>query len=231
MSERQAKKLRKEQVNETVKKSADKGKIIFYVISAVVILGFAGLAGYSIGKEIKSAKNVETAAQTETATPDTSTLGGYAEAMGMTYDDMVAKYGLNAENFTADMPTDQAMNLFTLENIAAMSEKDIETFKTEMGLPADVDTTIPNTELSTGIMMKVSGYPFTLEELREYGLAAEITEETKWADAQQAIMTAANGKAAAEQAAAEEAAPAEGEATEAAPAEEAAAETADGGAE
>ena len=32
MSERQAKKLRKEQVNETVKKSADKGKIIFFAI-------------------------------------------------------------------------------------------------------------------------------------------------------------------------------------------------------
>ena len=225
MSERQAKKLRKEQVNETVKKSADKGKIIFYVISAVVILGFAGLAGYSIANELKSAKvETSTEATTDAATPDTSTLSGYAEAMGMTYDDMVAKYGLNAETFTADMPTDQAMNLFTLENIAAMSEKDIETFKTEMGLPADVDTTIPNTELSTGIMMKVSGYPFTLEESREYGLAAEITEETKWADAQQAIMTAANGKAAAEQAAAAEAAPAEGEATEEA-------ETSDGGAE
>ena len=42
MSERQAKKLRKEQVKETVKKPADKGKIAFYVISTVVILGFAG---------------------------------------------------------------------------------------------------------------------------------------------------------------------------------------------
>ena len=222
MSERQAKKIRKEQTTEVVKKKADKGKIMFYVISTVVVLGFAGLAGYSISQEIKSA-NVETAAQTETATPDTTTLSGYAEALGMTFDDMVTKYGLNAETFTPDMLTEDAMNLFTLENFASMSEKDIETFKTELELPADVQTNIPNTELSTGVMMKVNGYPYTIEQLREYGLAAEITEETKWADAQEAVMTAANEKYAAE-AAAEEAAPAEETAEETT-------ETSDGGAE
>ena len=235
MSERQAKKLRKEQVKEVSKKSADKGKIMFYVISTVVVLGFAGLAGYSIANELKSAKvETSTEATTEATTPDTSTLSGYAEAMGMTYDDMVAKYGLNAETFTADMPTDQAMNLFTLENFAAMSEKDIETFKTEVGIPADVDTTIPNTELATSVMMKVNGYPYTIEELREYGLAAEITEETKWADAQEAVMNAATAKYSAEAAEAEAEAPAEGEVTEEAPAEETTteeAETSDGGAE
>lgn len=199
MSERQAKKIRKQGVAEPQKKKADKSKVIFNIIAVVLILAVAALAAYAISKEIKPQQETNV---TQTNI-DTSTLAGYAESMGMTFEEMVTNYGLNTEIFTADMSSEEASKLFTLENIAAMSEKDIETFKTELGLPADVDTTVANSELSTEVMMKVNGYPYTVEDLREYGLSTDITGETRWADAMDAVNEAANARYTAESAAAE----------------------------
>lgn len=199
MSERQAKKIRKQGVAEPQKKKADKSKVIFNIIAVVLILAVAALAAYAISKEIKPQQETNV---TETNI-DTSTLAGYAESMGMTFEEMVTNYGLNTEIFTDDMSSEEASKLFTLENIAAMSEKDIETFKTELGLPADVDTTVANSELSAEVMMKVNGYPYTVEDLREYGLSADITGETRWADAMDAVNEAANARYTAESAAAE----------------------------
>lgn len=195
MSERQAKKVRKQAVAEPQKKKADKSKVIFNIIAVLVVLAFAGLAGYAISGVIKDAQSEVTSsteASTEASNVDTSTLKGYAESMEMTYEEMAEKYGLDAAVFNADMATEEAANLFTIENFAKMNEKDTEAFISELGLPADVQTNVANTELSTDVMMKINGVPYTLEELKEYGLSADITAETKWADAQESVMTAAS---------------------------------------
>lgn len=191
MSERQAKKVRKQAVAEPQKKKADKSKVIFNIIAVLVVLAFAGLAGYAISGVIKDAQS-EVTSSTEASNVDTSTLKGYAESMEMTYEEMAEKYGLDAAVFNADMATEEAANLFTIENFAKMNEQDTEAFISELGLPADVQTNVANTELSTDVMMKINGVPYTLEELKEYGLSADITAETKWADAQESVMTAAS---------------------------------------
>lgn len=203
MGERQVKKIRKQGVSESVKKPKDKKKILFNAVAVVVVIAFAGLAGYAISNEVRKdaevtdSSNVTENTETDTAA-DTSTLSGYAESMGMTFEEMAEKYALDTQKFTADMPTEEATGLFTLENMAKMNEMDIEDFKREHGLASDVKTDVPNSELSTAVMMKVNGYPYTLEDLKEYGLSDDITEDTKWADAMDAVNEAANAKYTAE---------------------------------
>ena len=207
MSERKAKQIRKEEVKEPHKKKADKKTIWFRVISIVLIVALAGLAGYAIGDSIKTNKadtaNTETTQTTDESDTqsnvDTSTLAGVAESMGITYDELVEKWGLDAEKFSSDMAPQEAYNQMTLENIAKMSEMEVNEFKKQYNLPDDVDTTLPNIQLATDVMMKAYGIPYTIEDLQAYGLAETIKADTPWGDAQEAVMTAANAKMSAEQ--------------------------------
>lgn len=207
MSERKAKQIRKEEIQEPHKKKTDKKIIWFRIISVVLIVALAGLAGYAIGDSLKTKKadtaNTET---TQTAddsntqsNADTSTLAGVAESMGISYDELVEKWGLDPEKFSSDMATKDAHNQMTLENIAKASEMEVDEFKKQYNLPDDVDTTLPNVQLATDVMMKAYGIPYTIEDLQAYGLTENIKADTPWGDAQEAVMTAANAKAAAEQ--------------------------------
>ncbi len=203
MSEKQYKKVRKQEASEPHKKPADKKNVIFNIVSVIVILAFLGVASYAVVREM-GAKNdtAQTNASdtgTDTSNTDTSTLGGYAEATGTTFDALAEKCGLDKEKFTADMSTEEAFDMFTLENMAKMSDKDIDTFKTELELPADVKTDVPNKELSTEIMMKVNGIPYSLEDLKAYGVSDDITNNTKWADAKNVVYEAASKKMSEEQ--------------------------------
>ena len=207
MSERKAKQIRKEEVKEPHKKKTDKKTIWFRVISVVLIVALAGLAGYAIGDTIKTNKadtaGTETSQTTDDSSAqqsvDTSTLAGIAESMGITYDELVEKWGLDPEKFSSDMATADAYNQMTLENVAKMSEMEIDEFKKQYDLPDNVDTTLPNVQLATDVMMKAYGIPYTLEELQSYGLSGDIKAETPWGDAQESVMTAANAKMQAEQ--------------------------------
>lgn len=202
MSERQTKKIRKEQIVHPQKKQRDKKKILFNSISAVIIIAFLGLASYAIANEIisgnktSSSDNTTDTADTQNneSSVDTSTLGGYAEASGLTFDQMVEQYGLDTNVFSAEMPIQDAFNNFTLENIAKMQSMDIEEFKTQNGLPADIKTNVPNTELDTSVMLKVNGIQYTIDELRNYGLSEDITESTPWGEAQEAVSQAVAAK-------------------------------------
>ena len=110
MSERKAKQIRKEEVREPHKKKTDKKTIWFRVISVVLIVALAGLAAYAIGDSIKTNKadtaNTETTQTTDESDTqsnvDTSTLAGVAESMGITYDELVEKWGLDAEKFSSE---------------------------------------------------------------------------------------------------------------------------------
>ncbi len=176
MSERQAKKMRRENPVVEQKKPVNKNNRLFNIIATAAIVVVAALAAVGIW-------NVVT---------DVPTFGEALAEQGTTYDIAVADWGLNPEVFSEDMPATEVDMLFTIENIAKMNGMEVATLITDMGLPADVDTQKPAKELPTSVMLKLQTQylPATVETLRAYGLSADITEETAWGDAYKAVTKA-----------------------------------------
>lgn len=201
MSERKAKKIRKEQVVEPVAKKKEKKNILFNVVSVVVIIAFLGLGAFAVVSEMDFGENITTSTNENV---DIQTLGDYAESIGISYEEMAEQYGLLEDTFNKDMLVNDAVNLFTIEHMARMNNQQLDAFKEEWGIPADVKTDVASKDLDTEIMMKLNGYEDTLEDLREYGLSENITEKTPWGEAQEAVYNAAVAKFEAEQQASEE---------------------------
>ena len=201
MSERKAKKIRKEQVVEPVAKKKEKKNILFNVVSVVVIIAFLGLGAFAVVSEMDFGENTTTSTNENV---DIQTLGDYAESIGISYEEMAEQYGLLEDTFNKDMLVNDAVNLFTIEHMARMNNQQLDAFKEEWGIPADVKTDVASKDLDTEIMMKLNGYEDTLEDLREYGLSENITEKTPWGEAQEAVYNAAVAKFEAEQQASEE---------------------------
>lgn len=201
MSERKAKKIRKEQVVEPVAKKKEKKNILFNVVSVVVIIAFLGLGAFAVVSEMDFGENTTTSTNENV---DIQTLGDYAESIGISYEEMAEQYGLLEDTFNKDMLVNDAVNLFTIEHMARMNNQELDAFKEEWGIPADVKTDVASKDLDTEIMMKLNGYEDTLEDLREYGLSENITEKTPWGEAQEAVYNAAVAKFEAEQQASEE---------------------------
>ena len=197
MSERKAKKIRKEQVAEPVAKKKEKKNILFNVVSVVLVLAFLGLGAFAVVSDMDFGKDTETSTD---ANAEITTLGDYAGSIGISYEQMAEQYGFSPDTFNKDMLVNDAVNLFTIEHIAKMNNQDVNEFKETLGIPEDVKTDVPSKDLSTEVMMKLNGYQDTLEELREYGLSEDITEETPWGETQEAVYNAAVAKFEAQQA-------------------------------
>ncbi len=204
MSERQAKKNRVEE-NIVEKKSADKGKILFNVISAVVILAFLGLAVWGISKSkgdtpVNNAVNLDT----EFEEMDDS-LGTMAEQEGLTFEEFAEKYAMSLDTFGPTSTYSESIDIFTLETISKLEgHDDLAGYIKERGLPEDVDTTVPNAELPASVMMKVYGFTETFDELKPYGIPEDMTENAKWIDAKDYVLNAQQVKATSEMTAAED---------------------------
>ena len=207
MSERQAKKKRIcENLIEDVKETpANKGKILFNVVSVVVILALSGLAAWGISQSKKDSpvNNVSNIDTTFDEMDDS--LAAMAEQQGLTYEEFAEKFALSPETFGPTSSYTESIDIFTLDTISRIEgATDINTYIEEKGLPKDVDITIANGELPTDVMMKVYGITETLDELKEYGIPAEITGSTKWFDAKDYVLNAQQAKLTAEMSATED---------------------------
>ena len=205
MSERQAKKKRIcENLIEDVKETpANKGKILFNVVSGVLILAFLGLAAWGIVKNKSNApqNNLDNISYEEMD----DSLAAMAEQQGLTYEEFAEKFALSPETFGPTSSYEESIDIFTLDTISRIEgATDINTYIEEKGLPKDVDITIANGELPTDVMMKVYRITETLDELKEYGIPAEITGSTKWFDAKDYVLNAQQAKLTAEMSATED---------------------------
>ncbi len=174
MSERKAKQLRK-QTAAPSEKPVKKQKSLFNIVAVIVVVAVAGLAGYGIWSATR---------------PEVQTFATALESQGTDFDTAVEDWGLDTSVFTADMPSEDASMLFTLENMAKMNEKEVEDFVAELEIPEDVPTNVASKDLSTDVMLKANGISMTVEELRSYGLSEDITEETLWADSNEQVIEA-----------------------------------------
>lgn len=168
MSEKQAKIKRKEENVEVNKKPKDKGKIIFYIISSIVIIAFAALAGYAVGGKM-SKSDLQLPEQADSSqTADTSTLGGIAESKGMTFEELAEKAGLDTSVYSADTLTADVNETLTVQNVAMI---DYDLSYEEFAANNNIDTSV----ITADMLYKDAVQLFTVENaaLMNYGVSFE----------------------------------------------------------
>ncbi|MBQ7793276.1 MAG: hypothetical protein IJ366_02030, partial [Clostridia bacterium] len=127
MSERQAKKLRKEQPEvkkAAVKKSSAGANAIF----AVIIVAFLAVGGYAVVNhyQVNNPKQP-------------STVEDFAEEAGITTEEFLAKYGLDAnEEINGDTDIYTAMNAMTVAKYAEYNGTTVEALAEEYAFSSDV---------------------------------------------------------------------------------------------
>ena len=166
MRERQAKKQRKEQPAEQVKKPADKGLVIFNAIILVLIVAVLALGGYAVVSNYIANKPEE----------PINTVEDYVKQNDMTVDEFLAAYGLEGSEVTAETDIGNACSAMTLEKFAEFSDTTIDEIKTTYGLTDDVtpDMTWADAQgyVTVGTAVEMSGMTY-----EDYLSGFSLTEE------------------------------------------------------
>ena len=213
MSEKQARIKRKNEPQSEEKKQ--KGSIWGNVIVAVIVIAFLGLGYYAIKDKLPKppAKPV--------------TVAKLAKEKGMSVDELIAEYGLDASQVNKDTTREDFENMLSVANYAKYNGKTTEEWLEENGIKLtdenSTDGKFDETMLWTEAMQyetmghlvkrqnEESGEEKTFEEfMSESGIPEElltvITEETTLKDAQAILSELAEAQQQEETAAQEEAA-------------------------
>ena len=190
MSERQAKKNRKEQPLKVVAKK--KPDYLMNGILALVIIGFASLGTVAVVNEYKANDGI-------------TTIKEYAKENDMTVDEFLSKYGLEGkEDVKPSMEVNEASALMPIDKYAEYSGTTVEELKAQSGWGDEVtnEMTITEAQDYTKIGNMIAGMGMDYAEyLAMFGLTEEeLPADTTMKDAQP-IIEAAQAKMQEEQAA------------------------------
>ncbi len=184
MSERQAKKQRKGQTQEVVK-TVKKSSAVFNTILVLIIVAALVLGGYVIYNQYKI-NNPST---------DPETVADRAETEGITVEEFLAKYGLEAnEEIAADTELTVASGYMTVEKYAELEGMTVEELRAEFGIVDEAGNDMSMDEAQGYVPMskvlEMSGMDYA-SFLQMYGLTAEqIPENMLYKDAEPIIQAA-----------------------------------------
>lgn len=175
MSERQAKKMRKEQQPTEVKKPRNTSRIVTNLVIVLVVLAVAGLGVFASWDIIKAALPQGGEQQT------VQTIASIAEVEGLTAEELLAKCDLADAGLTADSPADDMFALLTVEKFAKYEDMTADELKADYGLPEDTANDALWQEAQMKMpMSKVAEkqYGISFDEFKtQNGLPEEITAE------------------------------------------------------
>ncbi len=178
MSERRAKRNRKEAATEVKKKSGAPSKAIANIVVSVVIAAVAAVGIYASYNKIKSEAPVSTAA----AGQQTQTVADLAEEKGIPAEELLKKCGMTDAGLTAESDANDMYAQFTIDSFAKYEDKTADELKAEYGIESlDNGTNWQEAQMSAkmGKIAEMSGMSF--EEFAEQnGLPAEITKDTTY---------------------------------------------------
>ena len=191
MSEKRAKKMRKEQPQERVR-VAKKSGAGFNVILAVIIVAAIVLGGYVIYNQY----------QMNHPSTDPETVSDRAEAEGITTDEFLAKYGIDAvEDVDGDTEMAAAAGYMSVEKYAEFEGITVDELKTNYGFTADVTNDMSMNDAQDYVPMSKAAESMGIEYaqlLQMYGLTeADIPQDMLLKDAKP-ILEAAQQKIIAE---------------------------------
>lgn len=184
MSERQAKRSRKETAANKVEIKQKNGKkVLSNIVVAAVIAAVAALGVYATWDKITpifTANNGEVVQQQES-----QTIAEYAESQGTTADELLAKCGMTELGLTGDSDMSEMQSQFTIDSYAKFTDKTAEELKAENGiedLADDTNWTEATMKIPMGKIAEQSGMSFE-DFAAQSGLPAEITEDMTQEDA------------------------------------------------
>ena len=175
MSERNAKKIKKENQAPAIKPKKTKAEKIFIIVMTVIFVAVIGLGGWAVGSKIAEEKalNAETQEQ--------MTVEQVAEEEQLSVDELLKKLGLENAGLTAESTADELLSKMTVESYAKLDDKDVNEFKKEYQIE-DLPNDMLWSEASMKIKMSVfveKQYGLSFEEFAEQAqLPAEITADT-----------------------------------------------------
>lgn len=183
MSEKQAKRKKRESAENSAAVSKDKSSILANIITVFIILAVLCLGVYAVGSKYMNNSSSETADNTH----ESDTVADYIAENGMTFDEFKAEYGLEDNSgITEDTAVESAASSMTLDNYAKYTDTTLEELKSQYGLGDDVpDTTLWQDAMeymTTGtVAHNIVGVDFdTLKS--QMGLPDSVTEDTLWSE-------------------------------------------------
>lgn len=191
MSEKRAKKLRKEQPQEMARAKKKSGAG-FNAILALIIVAALVLGGYVIYNQYKI-NNPST---------DPETVSDRAEAEGITAEELLAKYGIDAvEDVDADTEMAIASGYMTVEKYAEFEGTTVDEIKANYGFSDDVTNDMVMNDAQEYVPMSKAAEMMGVDYaslLQMYGLTeAELPQDMLFKDAKP-ILEAAQQKMVAE---------------------------------
>ncbi|MEE0944404.1 MAG: hypothetical protein UIM24_03010 [Clostridia bacterium] len=191
MSEKRAKKLRKEQPQEAVRVAKKSGSG-FNAILALIIVAAIALGGYVIHNQYK----------VNHPSTDPETVSDRAEAEGISIDEFLAKYGIDAvEDVDANTEMAAAAGYMTVEKYAEFEGITVDELKANYGFSADVTNDMVMNDAQGYIPISKAAESMGIEYaqlLQMYGLTeAELPQDMLFKDAKP-ILEAAQQKIIAE---------------------------------
>lgn len=188
MSERRAKRNRKEMASEIKKTEKNPKKVLSNIVIAVVIAAVAGLGAYASYDKIKS--ELPTASEDASSNAaETQTIADLAESRGITAEELLANCGMTELGLTAESTADEMYAQFTIDSYAKFEEKTADELKAEYGIEQLANDTNWQEAQMLVPMSKIaeqSGMSFD-EFAEQNGLPESITEDMTYEEAIMAI--------------------------------------------
>ncbi len=184
MSEKRAKKLRKEQPQETAR-AMKKSGAGFNVILALIIVAAIALGGYVIYNQYKI-NNPST---------DPETVADRAKTEEITVEEFLAKYGLEAnEEVKADTELAVASGYMTVEKYAELEGMTVDELRAEFGIVDEAGNDMTMNEAQSYVpiskVLEMAGMDYE-SFLQMYGLTAEqVPQDMLYKDAEPIIQAA-----------------------------------------
>lgn len=180
MSERRAKRERKEVVPEAAAKKS-KGSILFNVIVVLVVVAVVAVGGYASYEKIRAEMDEASGVQT---------IEQIAAEQDMTADEFLAKLGLEDSGLKASSKSDKLAEVMTIKSFALYNDLDVAELKSMYGLEALDDNTLWSEAQMKIPMSKVAEteYGISFEEFAvQNNLPAEITGDMTQGEALEII--------------------------------------------
>lgn len=178
MSEKQAKRMRKEMAENKPEVKAAPRKIWPKLVAIAVIIAVAGLGAYATRDKLA-------ALIPQPEAPVIETIADVAESEGITVDELLAKCGMTELGFTAETSAEELYSAFTIESYAKFEDKTPEEVKKDFAIEQLANDTLwqdAMMKVPMGIVAQQLGTTFE-EYVEMNGFPEEITEDMPYEEA------------------------------------------------
>jgi len=177
MSERSAKKNKKEMVSPVFKPRKSTAEKVMIAVFVVIFLAVIGLGGWAVADKIIKEKAAETPVTEE---QQTVTVGQIALEEGLSVEEFLKKVGLESSGLTEESTSEELFEVMTVTGFAAFENMEVGEFKKKYKIE-DVSDDTPWTtargKVTMGTLAEIEGISFE-EFAQGMGFPPEVTAET-----------------------------------------------------